>query len=243
MIPCFNEAERLDPAAITAFADSNPVDLILVDDGSTDHTLRLLESLAAHPRIDVLPLTRNAGKGEAVRQGLLRALDGASPYVGYFDADLSTPLAAWVDLAAPLDSTPSFELAIGSRVQLLGRRIERDQRRHYLGRVFATTVSRMLGLRVYDTQCGAKLFRRETVQPLLQEPFLTRWLFDVELLARWINTKSELRPALEQQIAEVPLQWWVDRGDSRIRTVDALRVPWDLMRIQRHYLRRSPSGG
>ena len=86
-----------------------------------------------------------------------------------------------------LETDPDVEIVIGSRVQMLGRDTRHNWRRHYLGRVAATAVSVMLRLRVYDTQCGAKLFRAgATVGRVFLQPFLTRWIFDVEILSRWL---------------------------------------------------------
>ena len=163
VVPCYNEEKRLDVASFRDFSDpSHSITFLFVNDGSTDEALcELLQSLqAADPnKFSVLSLPQNQGKAEAVRRGVLTAIESQPDYVGFWDADLATPLHAipkFVDLA---ESRPDLEMIMGSRVKLLGRKIERRRSRHYLGRVFATAVSTILGLDVYDTQCGAKLFR------------------------------------------------------------------------------------
>jgi glycosyltransferase involved in cell wall biosynthesis len=168
VIPCFNEAARLDRTAFLAWASSAAAartSLLFVDDGSTDDTAALLHDLAAAAppaRLSILSLPANCGKAEAVRRGLLAAAASGSAVdvVGYLDADLATPLDALPDFRAVLDAPGGrFELVFGARVALLGRDIRRKLARHYLGRVFATLAANVLGLPIYDTQCGAKLFR------------------------------------------------------------------------------------
>jgi glycosyltransferase involved in cell wall biosynthesis len=113
-LPCFNEADRLDGARLLAFLDANEaVSVVLVDDGSRDATLALLRDLEAKRpgRIEVVALERNRGKAEAVRQGVLRALARAPSYVGYWDADLATPLDVIPRFAAVMDERAEIDLA------------------------------------------------------------------------------------------------------------------------------------
>src|SRR6478735_11068728 len=94
VVPCYNEAERLNGAPLLAFLDDRPeARLVFVNDGSTDATAERLAALAAErpARISVVSLTPNGGKAEAVRQGMLAALAAGARVVGYLDADLSTP--------------------------------------------------------------------------------------------------------------------------------------------------------
>ena len=130
---------------------------------------------------------------------------------------------------------------MGSRVKLLGRKIERRRSRHYLGRVFATAVSTILGLDVYDTQCGAKLFRvTPFIRALFQQPFLSRWIFDVEILARLIQARrGKNLPQADRVIYEFPLMEWRDIPGSKLGYRDFFRAAWELCRIHNHYFRKT----
>jgi glycosyltransferase involved in cell wall biosynthesis len=190
VVPCYNEADRLKPDVFAEFLNTHSdIGFLFVDDGSTDATGRILRGLASDwpKRCSVWALPENAGKAEAVRQGVGRAFERKAAYVGYWDADLSTPLREIASMRELFEGQPGVEMVFGSRVQLLGREIRRNPVRHYLGRVFATVISLMLGIPVYDTQCGAKLFRTSpTVRDLFAEPFVAKWVFDVEIIARLI---------------------------------------------------------
>jgi dolichyl-phosphate beta-glucosyltransferase len=233
VIPAWNEARRLDDAAFLAFVRHQAlVDLHFVDDGSTDATPSRLAALAdaAPGRIAVRRLEANRGKAEAVRLGLREALAQGYPLVGYLDADLAAPLDTALLLREELDRFPSLAMVLGSRVKLLGWTIRRSERRHYLGRVFATFASLALALPVYDTQCGAKALRGSlAIAALLDAPFLSRWLFDVELIARLRDVAGAAA------LREVPLPRWEDPGGSSVRLGDFLRAPLELWRIRRRY--------
>jgi dolichyl-phosphate beta-glucosyltransferase len=242
VMPCFNEAARLAEAELEGLvADEPEVGLLLVDDGSTDGTAGRLAALAARRpgRISVRTLPRNLGKAEAVRQGLLQALADRSEIVGYVDADLATPLHEVRRLLGILRARSSAVL-LASRVALLGRDIQRQHTRHYLGRVFASAASALLELRVYDTQCGAKLFRAsEPLAAALAEPFLSRWIFDVELLGRLLVGRPPAVPPLPaSSIVEEPLLVWHDVPGSKLRPAQMAGAALDLLRVGRDLRRR-----
>jgi glycosyltransferase involved in cell wall biosynthesis len=231
VVPCYNESARLRPAEFLAFLGEHPqVHFLLVDDGSGDGTWTLLEQMRARApgRIAVLGLERNQGKGEAVRQGMLAFMEG-QPFpgetfrlVGFWDADLSTPLHSLLLFMEAFAQRPDCRLVMGSRVRLLGRHIVRKPLRHYLGRVFSTFASLSLGLPVYDTQCGAKLFRAdEDLRAVLSRPFSDPWLFDVEILARF---QALWGRETERRIYELPLPAWEDVGASKVRLRDGARA-------------------
>jgi dolichyl-phosphate beta-glucosyltransferase len=239
VIPCFNEAARLQGGEFRDYLSKVPeVTLLFVDDGSTDGTLGVLQKLQSElpAQVGILQKKDNAGKGEAVRSGLLSAIQTGAGTVGFWDADLSTPLNAIADLQAVLLSHPGVDIALGSRVKLMGRRIERHASRHYLGRIFATFASLVLSLPVYDTQCGAKLFRvTPTLGQVLAQPFGSRWIFDVELLARFLKSDARRSGEKGDFIYEFPLMVWQDVPGSKVRLRDFVRSATDLYKIWRRY--------
>jgi glycosyltransferase involved in cell wall biosynthesis len=237
VVPCYREAERLEPARFLEFLDATEATrLLLVDDGSPDDTLRVLRELAARrpDRIEVLPLAKNAGKGEAVRLGLLAAMEQPGDLVGFWDADLATPLALVDEFRGVLETRPDVSWVLGSRWRGLGRDIQRNVLRHYLSRVFATAVSILLGLPVYDTQCGAKVFRTDSLLRLvLAEPFASRWIFDVEILTRLLAAhRAGLASSPAALTYELPLRTWHHDGRSHVRAGDFIRAAVDLWRIR-----------
>jgi glycosyltransferase involved in cell wall biosynthesis len=216
-------------------------ELLFVNDGSRDETLELLEHLhAANPRrFSFLHLARNGGKAEAVRQGILLAVRSGADYVGFWDADLATPLADIEPFCRVLDAKPAIDVVVGTRMPLLGHAIERTPARRLLGRVFANAASLALGVRLYDTQCGAKLFRvTPRLVELCSEPFLARWIFDVEILARMkLARRARGLPPLGEAIYEFPLDRWRDVAGSTIKRSDFVKAALQLGRIWWTYLR------
>ncbi len=240
VVPCYNEAVRLDGQRFISDAATFGVDLLFVDDGSEDGTFALLQQLAAQApeRVRLRRLSKNRGKAEAVRQGMADIIKADYRYGGYWDADLATPLGEIPGLKAPL--LDGARMALGSRVKLLGREIERRASRHYLGRVFATCASLALNLPVYDTQCGAKLFdlADKSVQSAFATPFGVNWIFDVEMIARFLvdsRQRGEGNPA--RLIVEVPLHRWGDVAGSKVGPAAFLGAFFDLLRIVRRYSR------
>ncbi len=243
VVPCHNEAQRLDAPRFARFAQDHPhIGFVMVDDGSTDATGRVLRQLAsrAAQSFRVLDLRRNLGKAEAVRLGMLQALDAGPEFAGYWDADLAAPLDEIHAFLSALDDDHKLQLILGSRVRLLGHRIDRNPARHVLGRAFATAASLALRLPVYDTQCGAKLFRTgPNLRLLLDTPFRTGWVFDVELLARLarIEAAGPSSGAPGQGWREIPLQSWRDVPGSKVRPAAFIRSFFELARIAWIYRR------
>lgn len=230
VIPCYNEATRLDQGEFTRLV-SEEIGLLFVDDGSTDNTRELLsEFVAGHERMSLLPLDPNRGKAEAVRQGMLHAMKDEPDIIAFIDADLATPVDEVIRLAK-IASDSDADAIIGSRIAHLGTEIDRSMSRHFLGRVFATAASIALEAPVYDTQCGAKFFRSSPrLERVLDERFHSRWAFDVELLGRLL--------AEDATIIEVPLKRWIDVPGSKMSFRSMVKAGADLVQIRSLLARR-----
>ncbi len=236
VVPCYNEAKRLKlNRYINFLKHHSQIDLIMVNDGSSDETYALLQTIRQdNPnQCMILNLDHNSGKGEAVRQGIIKALASGADYVGYWDADLSTPLETILEFCAILQEKPDLFMVFGARVLLLGKTIEREALRHYCGRGFATIVSLMLKIKVYDTQCGAKLFRAgPEIKRIFENRFISRWIFDVEIIARWIRLCQTYKlPPVDKVIYEYPLNVWRHVAESKINVSDGATVARDLYQI------------
>lgn len=216
VVPCYNEAARLDRAAFSAYLSENPsVRLVFVNDGSKDATLEVLHSLcAAHPdRIEVLSLSRNAGKAEAVRRGLGYAAASGAAFVGYWDADLATPLEAITDFLRIGHRFADTDVIYGARLPLLGHRVTRTLSRRIISRLCARLARIAVGLPIGDTQCGAKLLRNTPrLRAALERPFSAGWLFDVELFSRLARGPSASHAAFY----EYPLPEWTEVPGSKV---------------------------
>jgi glycosyltransferase involved in cell wall biosynthesis len=239
VVPCYNEARRLDVRAFTQFrVGGHWVEFLFVNDGSTDDTLAVLGTLrcTSPDTIRVHDQQPNRGKAEAVRAGMLQALATGADYIGYWDADLATPLTALPGFLDALEDRTGVDVILGSRVKMLGRMIERRPWRHYLGRIFATLVSELLRLPVYDTQCGAKLFRvTDTLRHVLAEPFKTAWLFDVEILARMIAASPGGTAGVAERTYELPLDEWRDVTGSKLTRAAYARAATSIFTLYRAY--------
>ena len=242
VIPCYNEASRINQEAFRAFLATQPFNIIFVNDGSKDDTLSVLKNIQAEfpTQVHIINLEQNRGKAEAVRRGVLKvACIGNYDIVGFMDADLSTPFRELkYFIEAFEDEHKPF--VFGSRISRIGARIKRYSYRHYLGRVIATAISIYLHIPIYDSQCGAKFFYPDFAKRVFREPFVSRWLFDVEIFRRIALDGLDV----ETCALELPLHTWIEQGDSKLGLKDILRLPFEFYRIFRHYSRKvmSPVG-
>jgi len=231
IIPCYNEELRLKTELFIQFKKNNPnIHFLFVDDGSHDTTPDILKDLCTKMQhSNFLRLDNNVGKAEAIRTCILGLKNDTKNYdfIGYFDADLSTPLEEVNDFLRVIEKNPTTLFVMGSRLSRLGSNIIRKKRRHYLGRVLATVVSIIIKERIYDSQCGAKLIKSLYVQKLFEDKFTSKWLFDVELIIRW----NIYNPNTNKSIYEHPLKKWSEVSGSKLKIKDFLSAPFELLSI------------
>lgn len=234
VVPCFNEASRWQADYWAKLLELDEVDWIFVDDGSADGTGELLSGISGYPNVTVINLPRNRGKAEAVRTGLLHALNVNQPSVavGFIDADGAFPLDDVRHLLGVMRQRRGIEHSPdgvwSSRVALAGRSIQRTLLRHYIGRIVSTIVSIGEPDLPYDTQSGFKLFAPSPIlRDCLSQPFRTRWFFELELVCRWRERAG--RPI---SIWEEPLDAWNEMGGSNLRLRTVLAVVRELTAIK-----------
>lgn len=240
VVPCFNEAGRWNQDYWRAMIEHVPARFLFVDDGSTDATATLLQQLVGASGAEMIRLPCNSGKAEAVRQGMNHLLrDGTHSGVGYLDADGAfhqDDVSVLIQTFDAKTTYHNFDAVWSSRVALAGRDIKRSQTRHYLGRVIATYLSISETSFPYDTQSGYKMFvNSDTLRASLSSPFTTRWLFEIELLARWRQAYGS-----SMRIWEQPLDYWHDVPGSKINRAESLRILQELWKVKVEQRRRKP---
>ena len=229
VVPCFNEAERIGETLRIAldylgkFAPGS--ELIVVNDGSTDATGRIIREVFSEPtniETHLLENFPNRGKGAAVRTGLLAA---TRPLGLFTDADLSTPIDEMPKLIEPI-AADEVDIAFGSRAlnrELIGH--HQPWRREQAGRVFNLLVRLATGLPYWDTQCGFKAFRLAVSRPIFEAARIDGFGFDVELL--FLAEQAHLR------IREIPVRWNHYDG-SKVRVVrDSWRMLREILSVRR----------
>lgn len=230
IIPFYNEEKRIDFDCFhQIFNNYLQYNFILVDDGSTDNTSIILDEFKnKFPNLTILKLDKNIGKAEAIRSAVLSI--STADFIVYYDADLATPFSELEKLIQFSIQNPNYLLVMGARIKLIGNQVKRSLKRHYFGRIFATIVSQfVLKVAVYDTQCGAKVIDFETAKHIFSKPFLSKWLFDVELLKRLQKIHN-----LKEVVKEIPLEKWEEIGNSKIKVTDFFKIPFELYQIYRN---------
>lgn len=226
VIPAYNEKKRIEGSLAETCAYMNDFgmeyEIIVIDDGSSDGTGRIVERIAKDVRnVRLVRYDKNRGKGHALRTGVLVT---KGDFVLVMDADLSTPMDELRKLM-PYLSDGEFDIAIGSRALALSDIIKKQPWwRRGMGKTFNKIVKALVIGGFSDTQCGFKLFKGESARSLFGEAKIDRFAYDVEILA--LATKKEYR------IKEVPIRW-INSPESRVDPVkDSLQMLADLVRIR-----------
>lgn len=234
LVPCYNESKRLDISGFMSAAEANPeVHFYFLNDGSTDDTVDAFKRMKQeHPNIFYFDYKVNQGKAEVIRKSMIQLADNSYPYIGFLDADLATPLDEFLRLLHIAEEQDDVEIILGSRVKLKGWDIQRNAIRHWFSRIVLTIIDSIFRLEIYDTQCGCKIFRNQHVEAVFSQPFVTKWLFDIEIFIRYTRSIKGIK------ILEIPLKQWQEVRGSKIKWVDFISVPWNILQLYLKYGRK-----
>jgi dolichyl-phosphate beta-glucosyltransferase len=228
IIPAYNEQSRLpqslEQVANFVAAQSYPIEVIVVDNNSTDSTSQIANEFAEEFPFARALFEPHQGKGAAVRTGMLA---GRGSYLIICDADFSMPIDE-VSKFLPANGD-SYDVAIASREVRGARRVGEPEYRHIMGRVFNLIV-RVLAIHgIQDTQCGFKSFRREVAHDVFRLQTIEGWGFDVEVL--FIALRHGYR------LIEIPITWYY-KPQSRISPFrDSINMVMEVMRVRINGLR------
>ena len=229
IVPCFNEARRIHKSEFISFSNEHPdTKFYFVNDGSTDDTQKMLLQIQQSSNSNIICLAKNSGKAEAIRTGFITALQNQHDLIGYLDADLSTGINEFLQLKEEL-TRRNLDFALGSRIKKIDTIIERSFFRHIVGRIIATFIDWKFKLGIYDTQCGAKVFRSAIIEKSVEERFYTKWFFDVELLLRIRKNHPGYNAA------EIPLSKWQNVRNSKLSVLSFPAVVKDLFVLLNKY--------
>lgn len=225
IIPAWNEERRM-PASlqrVAAFVQEypQPIEVIVVDDGSQDRTAQIVEEYAQRAPFITLIRNPHRGKGSAIKTGIAH---GRGQYLVLCDTDLAVPIEELPKFLPP--QLDNYDLAIASREIHGARRINEPFHRHLMGRVYNLLVQLLAVPGIQDTQCGFKAFRREVARDIFPYQTIEGWGFDVEILF--------IARRFGYQIVEVPVTWYYGT-ESKVRPVrDTIRMIRELLQVRQN---------
>lgn len=232
IVPCYNEENRLQQEVFLKETPLN-VDILFANDGSSDQTQKVIDKLCIkRSGFYSYHGQNNRGKSNVIRDAFLfykQTLKQQYDWIGFWDADLATPLQEVSNFLIYRNTFSKKSLVLfGCRLNRYGANIKRSPIRHYLSRVFVTFTDLLLGVKAYDSQCGAKLFHQSVVNKAFEKPFVSKWIFDIEFILR-IGAEN---------ILEVPVFKWEDVPGSKMRIGrESFRVLRDIFKIRKTYLK------
>jgi dolichyl-phosphate beta-glucosyltransferase len=221
VIPAYNEEKRIKKNLKLVerylVQQNFSYEIIVSNDGSTDNTV--LEIKNSEVKVLLLDNKKNSGKGYAVKTAMLQA---QGEYVIFLDADLATPITELPKLLAPLKNSEA-DVVIGSRT--IGKQdIRRSWLRAFLGLGFRQLKSLILGIKIFDSQCGFKGFKQKVVKPIFAKQTTDGWSYDAEILF--------IASRLGYKILEVPVSW-TEQGNSKMKLWrDVPKMFWELLKVR-----------
>jgi glycosyltransferase involved in cell wall biosynthesis len=231
IIPCYNEERRLNYKNIEPLLLNSTIDVYFANDGSKDNTLEIINSIIANQkqRLHLINFTENSGKANTIFKAINQIhQQDKYDFIGYFDADFSTPSDEIIRLVDEI-SKRKCEFLIGSRILLLNSGINRKYYRHIIGRVIITLINLKFKLGIYDTQCGAKLFSKKIILNAFDKPFYTSWIFDVEIFIR-LQKQNLLIHGME-----IPIYKWRDVDGSKLGWRTGFKILKELYLLNKKY--------
>ena len=207
--------------------ESKEIHVIFVDDGSTDSThIRLASEFKDFDNFEILRLNQNVGKSNALRVGMLRALEIDFPYIGTFDADGAISPTDLLTALSICKLNPDSHLVSGARILLAGSDVSRNNFRRWTGRIIATIIATILRIQIYDPQSPCKVYRASVLENNLGDEFRTRWFVDTEIILRSKRSNSE-----SCKVVEFPVVTWRDVEGSHLSILQALRVANEIRKL------------
>lgn len=231
IIPCYNEADRLNLAEVQHLLSKDSVTIYFANDGSKDQTLEVLKNYKQKnpERVFILDYVENQGKGKTLYKAIKAiATENEYDYIGFLDADFATSSTEFLKMYDFL-LHHNYQFIVASRIKTLNTKINRNIYRHYIGRIIVTVLNLRFKLGIYDTQCGAKIFSTKIAKTFMEKPFIGNWLFDIEIFLR-------LRQHNLLQLGyEFPLQQWIDVQGSKINKKEGLKVIKEIYKLFKSY--------
>ena len=231
IIPCYNEAKRLDYKNIEQLLLNSNMDIFFANDGSKDNTVDIINAIILNnsERCFLIDFEENSGKANTIYKAINKINEEQQyDFIGYFDADFSTPANEVIRLVAELDKR-KCQFLMGSRILLLNSGIKRKYHRHIIGRIIITLINFKFKLGIYDTQCGSKLFSKTIIPKAFNKPFYTSWLFDVEIFIR-LQKQNLLVHGIE-----TPVYNWKDVDGSKLGWKTGFKILKELYLLNKKY--------
>jgi hypothetical protein len=232
-LPCFNEALRLKIQSILNFIHEQDhlIDFYFIDDGSKDSTSDIIkDNLVNNKNSFLIKLTHNLGKGNAIRDGILKVYSKPYQYYGFVDADLDIPLNQVIKLYGQLENS-NYLMAITSRNLYHNFNFRRVRSFSSIAMVNIANNIIQFQPKIKDTQCGCKLFKREVVEICFENEFISEWLFDIEIFLRFKKNIIDSR----RNICEVPIKDLGESAKSNFEFGQNFKILRQLFKINAYY--------
>ncbi len=226
VVPCYNEETRVTPFLNKLLKVCTPgkYDIIIVNDGSTDSTEKVVDSMVkGRKNVRLVSYKRNMGKGHAVKTGVMASM---GKYVIFIDADGSIDPDEIKNMEEFIEK---YDVVVGTRASEKSVVKKQPLIRKALGTIFNSYVNIIFGIRIKDTLCGFKGFKKEIARNIFRDMKSNRWVFDVELFYKIRKNNYSLY--------QMPI-YWVHKEDTKIGKLDPLKMFLDVLILRLKLIRK-----